>query len=553
MYHPHDARYFVNTDETHHPFSTAGDKGGSRQQRWADPSFPRAGERTTISSRHTTGAYSVNLAGEALPPLYILDSKAEFEENFKIDPRIAIGLPEVIGIFGTGRLTSFASWVGVRRKGSMDSSMWSQFQTKIVLPCYPNIQKKIERCVLTDKILKGPVIVKTDAGPGRLAKDAKSWEFRKKMHDQGLYIMLGLPNGTSANQEMDQGYADLKRECKASTLRVASRKLAACVAIRKKALEGASRAADPLTEEDLLRYVQDAEEESDDDDHDKEVCALSYAGGICNVSLGNLDLANIVNGWPDNPVDRRPFDKIFTPANVRSWWEKVGFLPMTRASLNNPKVRWELGEGGAPEEGTVRLELLLEEYKRVAAKASVLGYNGEVLDLEPARVEERHIPDGEDDQVKALVEAKTINKAGTLFKCGTNMVNGRVMLRAKKLIDEEATKCKEAKEEKKKKAAETKEDKAIFAHGKWVRLGRLLDKNKNPKLSKEDSTCIVKVLMPRIAPKEKIGEYNSMAKCNEWLGSVAGGTTWDKEMETMTAEQACAGIQRQLEEHGRLF
>ena len=44
----------------------------------------------------------------------------------------------------------------------------------------------------------GPLILKTDAGPGRLSKDAESWEFREQMHDKGLVILLGLPNGTAA-------------------------------------------------------------------------------------------------------------------------------------------------------------------------------------------------------------------------------------------------------------------------------------------------------------------------------------------------------------------
>ena len=38
-------------------------------------------------------------------------------------------------------------------------------------------------------------------------------------------------------------------------------------------------------------------------------------------------------------------------------------MPMTRNALMNEKVRWEMGEGGAPEEATERLELLLEDYK----------------------------------------------------------------------------------------------------------------------------------------------------------------------------------------------
>ncbi len=44
------------------------------------------------------------------------------------------------------------------------------------------------------------------------------------MHKKGLVIMLGLPNGASATQEMDQGYKAIKQECKKRTDRVAAMK-----------------------------------------------------------------------------------------------------------------------------------------------------------------------------------------------------------------------------------------------------------------------------------------------------------------------------------------
>ena len=174
----------------------------------------------------------MNLAGEVLPPLYIFDSKAKEEDKFSVDPSIGIGLPEVEGVFGLYEKTCFAPYFAIRRKGSMDTGLWSQFNETVILNCFPRCSKTIVRCPLTNKLLQGPVIIKTDAGPGRLSKEAASWQFRERMHKKGLIIMLGLPNGTSATQEMDQGYTDYKQECKKSTLRVASIKLAARNAAR---------------------------------------------------------------------------------------------------------------------------------------------------------------------------------------------------------------------------------------------------------------------------------------------------------------------------------
>ena len=72
------------------------------------------------------------------------------------------------------------------------------------------------------------------------------------------------------------------------------------------------------------------------------------------MTIGTEDLANIINGFPGDPIDLRLFNKVFTQDNIKCWWENVGFLPMTWNAANNPKTRWELGEGGAPEEETER-------------------------------------------------------------------------------------------------------------------------------------------------------------------------------------------------------
>ena len=59
----------------------------------------------------------------------------------------------------------------------------------------------------------------------------------------------------------------------------------------------------------------------------------------------------------------RPYGKCFTRTNILKWWQNVGFLPMTRSALNNPKVRFELGDSDVPEEAGKRLALLKEAYR----------------------------------------------------------------------------------------------------------------------------------------------------------------------------------------------
>ena len=83
------------------------------------------------------------------------------------------------------------------------------------------------------------------------------------------------------------------------------------------------------------------ESDNSDDDEGKQ-----KGRSICNVSFLNLDLANLVNGWPDDPVELRPFDYHFTTERIIKTWIAVGFLPMTGNTVNDLKVRHELGDGG---------------------------------------------------------------------------------------------------------------------------------------------------------------------------------------------------------------
>ena len=198
-------------------------------------------------------------------------------------------------MYGLTTQTRFPSFISVRPKRSMDTGLWTKFNDTVIAPCYPNVAKEVTRCPVTNKILSGPLILKTDAGPGRLSKDAESWEFRERMHDKGLVILLGLPNGTAATQEMDQGYTDLKKETKKSTMRAASRKMAARVRARTN-----STTASAIN----LRSDDESDDESNDE-HDE--CATARKRSSCNVSLGNLDLGNIVNGFRGDPVEYRPF------------------------------------------------------------------------------------------------------------------------------------------------------------------------------------------------------------------------------------------------------
>jgi hypothetical protein len=69
-------------------------------------------------------------------------------------------------------------------------------------------------------------------------------------------------------------------------------------------------------------------------------------------------LGHVINGYPGDPVELRPFDYCFTKEKIIKSWINVGFMPMTGNTALDPKVRHEFGEGGAPAESTNQIERL---------------------------------------------------------------------------------------------------------------------------------------------------------------------------------------------------
>ena len=96
----------------------------------------------------------------------------------------------------------------------MDTGLWHQLIEVYLLHYNGRISKVPVRDPLTNKLISGPLIIKTDAGPGRLSKELESIEYRARIERLGVYILLSLPNGTSCTAEMDQMYEKFKPACK---------------------------------------------------------------------------------------------------------------------------------------------------------------------------------------------------------------------------------------------------------------------------------------------------------------------------------------------------
>ena len=113
--------------------------------------------------------------------------------------------------------------------------------------------------------------------------------------------MLGPPNRTSATQEIDQGYTDLKQEFKKSSSPIVSIKLEECNAAQK-------QAGDAVT-----MSIND-----DNDNDDQDIIVILWRKSLYNITFGNEDLPHIVNEFSGDPIKLRPFDKVFTPENIKT-------------------------------------------------------------------------------------------------------------------------------------------------------------------------------------------------------------------------------------------
>jgi hypothetical protein len=354
-------------------------------------------------------------------------------------------------------------------------------------------------------------------------------EFREQMATRGVHIFLSLPNGTSCTAEMDQLFEKFKPACSKSALRVASKKMKLRMEVRMAEKNTRTNVVD-LNEDESDEY-----KESDDSDDDN---GKRKERSICNVSFSNLDLANLVNGWPDDPVELRPFDYHFTTERIIKTWIAVGFLPMTGNAVNDPKVRHELGDGGAPPEAAIRMKALNMEYRKTARVLTGMGFNGAMLDVKLQKVKAAAAFEDNEAKIQYLVENRLINKAGGLYKTGTIVANCHVVNEGNRRVAELEKKAKEVKLMKKADQSVDLLNKAKRAHAEWVSKGRLVDENGSPNLDRPSSYSVVKFLLPRIDIKGelKLKDFGTMKKCNKWLGEIGRGMTWDEHMEAAVEE-----------------
>ena len=143
--------------------------------------------------------------------------------------------------------------------------------------------------------------------------------------------------------------------------------------------------------------------------------------------LTNADLGRIVCGRADDKIEVRAFERAFTPEKIGAAWEKVGAAPLTRAGLEQKKVRHEPTEGD-PEAGKFTTALAAQHAANTAALAAH-GADASVFAAALPRRELIERPTGEAAQLAALVESG-VTHTSVWNTCGAKALNCDLVLAA---------------------------------------------------------------------------------------------------------------------------
>ena len=287
-----------------------------------------------------------------MPGYWLFDSAAKEEENQEIHPSWVVGLPHVKGFFGHGHeKVTLKPGCEVTAKGGTVRGTFLRWIDKAVDPAYPNITRDWVYDYEADTnevdsvgdppIISGPVLIKTDMGPDRVDADEASLIEKMEKHAAGYLAYPGLPNGSSANQEMDQLFGYYKQLCKEEVDAIVAERETAATAARK-----VKKKADP-------------------------------------VNLTNADLPRVVNGKiTKKNKSESAFARAFSKTRVARAWDEVGAVSskgwVTRKSLNHPKVRKTstaastsaAGASAAPSASTAGRQTRAGKGKAVAAASS---------------------------------------------------------------------------------------------------------------------------------------------------------------------------------------
>ena len=358
-YVPDEQLYNIgNIDETCLSLDgSKGNRGGRPEVVFFDPRFPQLGRGTSKCALTTTMICGSNAAGEAYPPHFQFQTSAKTDEQKKLRNEMLTYLPTIVGKFGCGEVRE--DWpitIGMNAKGGMDDEEFSKYVTNSLIPLYPNAAD----------VPGKRVMLKVDSGPGRLGA-----ELLARMRLLGFYMYPGVPNTTSVSQETDRNYGPFKTQ------------------FRKN-----------------LYAVVDARVQ-------KEM-SLSFAPWIVGlVVFGGMDPKSLY------VIETCAFSVGFSNEQCLNAWAKIGAVPLTRACLDDPKVRREIGDGDA--EYDMKMILIQDANDVAVHMLTELGFKSAVLlkgkIKEVKKVQSVTKPNSQ-ERVEALAKSST---HGGKFHCTNGM------------------------------------------------------------------------------------------------------------------------------------
>jgi len=231
------------------------------------------------------------------------------------------------------------------------------------------------------------------------------------------------------------------------------------------------------------------------------------------VNLDNDDLGVIVNGYPDDKIDDKPFDKCFTKEIVLKGWGRVGYCPFTREALKNPKLRLELGQTKPAE----NIENLQKTYNDLAEKAVERGYNPVFDKTVPVAAKVKRKETSEEQVQELVKKGKAFSVSGMWQTMGTMVANSEAILRAQELSLEIDKKRKAASQAKKAKEVENRFEKAKAAMEKEKR---------GEKLNAKNWKDIIMYVLPAAGEKDPPSKFTTVVTIKERLAKL--GNSWQE-------------------------
>jgi hypothetical protein len=182
----------MNWDEMRWSFDySKNGQGGRPPTIFVANKLQNVGEGAQKSSYSCSIMFGVTYNNEALPPLIILPSTAEYP---RIREELVKRLHQIEGRFGHDKKKYFDCMIATSPKGSMTGSIMNSFVQKLAL-LYPDVKDE-----------EGyRLFLKLDSGPGR--------DDENVLHTaraNGIYVYPGVPNTSEGTQECDQLFSYLK-------------------------------------------------------------------------------------------------------------------------------------------------------------------------------------------------------------------------------------------------------------------------------------------------------------------------------------------------------